>query len=234
MKLRVQIFADGADLGKIRELRANPLVRGFTTNPTLMRQAGVSDYVRFAIEALEIIDGLPLSLEVFSDDFPEMLRQARFLSSLSNNVNVKIPVTNTRGESSLGVVRELARSGVPTNVTAVFTPKQVSETVKALEGGPESYVSVFAGRIADAGVDPLPIMAAAVKSLKSHSQLKLIWASPREVLNVVQASNVGCHVITVTHDLLKKLPSLGKNLDEFSLETVKMFASDAQSAGYVL
>ena len=199
-----------------------------------MRQAGVSDYVRFATEALEIIDGLPLSLEVFSDEFPEMLRQARILSGLGNNVNVKIPITNTRGESSLGVVRELTKSGVPTNVTAIFTLKQVSDTVSALEGGPESYVSVFAGRIADAGIDPLPVMDAAVKTLKSQPQLKLIWASPREVLNIVQASSVGCHVITVTHDLLKKLPSLGKNLEEFSLETVKMFASDAQSAGYVL
>jgi transaldolase len=232
--LNVKIFADGADLDGIRALTKNPAVKGFTTNPTLMKQAGISDYMGFSREVLEVIAGAPISLEVFSDDFPEMRRQALKLASLGQNVYVKIPVTNTRSESSAPLVRELTSEGVKLNVTAIFTKKQVETVTEALAGGPASYVSVFAGRIADAGVDPVPTMIDTLKTISTQSQIELIWASPRELLNVVQAHEIGCHIITVTHDLLKKLPSLGKDLDQFSLETVQMFANDAALAGYVL
>jgi transaldolase len=230
--LRVQIFADGADIEGIRTLRSNPLIKGFTTNPTLMKQAGIKDYLNFSKEVIEVIDGLPISLEVFSDDFVEMKTQALKLSALGENVNVKIPITNTKSEPSSKLVDELAKEGVSLNVTALFTLKQVDDTVSVLQGSRKSYVSVFAGRIADAGVDPMPIMEGALQLMRSERQLELIWASPREVLNIVQADQIGCHVITVTHDLLKKLPGLGKDLTQFSLETVAMFANDAASAGY--
>ena len=230
--LQVQIFADGADIEGIRNLRSNPLIKGFTTNPTLMKQAGIKDYLKFSKEVIEVIDGLPISLEVFSDDFVEMKTQALKLSALGSNVNVKIPITNTKSESSSKLVSELAKEGVSLNVTALFTLKQVDDTVAALQGSRKSYISVFAGRIADAGVDPMPIMEGALQLMRSEKQLELIWASPREVLNIVQADQIGCHVITVTHDLLKKLPGLGKDLTQFSLETVAMFANDAASAGY--
>ena len=230
--LQVQIFADGADIEGIRNLRSNPLIKGFTTNPTLMKQVGIKDYLNFSKEVIEVIDGLPISLEVFSDDFAEMKTQALKLSALGSNVNVKIPITNTKSESSSKLVSELAKEGVSLNVTALFTLKQVDDTVAALQGSRKSYISVFAGRIADAGVDPMPIMEGALQLMRSQKQLELIWASPREVLNIVQADQIGCHVITVTHDLLKKLPGLGKDLTQFSLETVAMFANDAASAGY--
>ena len=230
--LQVQIFADGADIEGIRNLRSNPLIKGFTTNPTLMKQAGIKDYLNFSKEVIEVIDGLPISLEVFSDDFVEMKTQALKLSALGSNVNVKIPITNTKSESSSTLVCELAKEGVSLNVTALFTLKQVDDTVAALQGSRKSYISVFAGRIADAGVDPMPIMEGALQLMRSQKQLELIWASPREVLNIVQADQIGCHVITVTHDLLKKLSGLGKDLTQFSLETVAMFANDAASAGY--
>jgi len=230
--LQVQIFADGADIEGIRTLRSNPLIKGFTTNPTLMKQAGIKDYLKFSQEVIQVIDGLPISLEVFSDDFAEMKTQALKLSALGENVNVKIPITNTLSEPSSNLVSELANDGVSLNVTALFTLKQVDDTVAALQGSRKSYISVFAGRIADAGVDPMPIMEGALQLMRSEKQLELIWASPREVLNIVQADQIGCHVITVTHDLLKKLPSLGKDLTQFSLETVAMFANDAASAGY--
>ena len=230
--LQVQIFADGADIEGIRNLRSNPLIKGFTTNPTLMKQAGIKDYLNFSKEVIEVIDGLPISLEVFSDDFAEMKTQALKLSALGSNVNVKIPITNTKSESSSKLVSELAKEGVSLNVTALFTLKQVDDTVAALQESRKSYISVFAGRIADAGVDPMPIMEGALQLMRSQKQLELIWASPREVLNIVQADQIGCHVITVTHDLLKKLPGLGKDLTQFSLETVAMFANDAASAGY--
>ena len=232
--LKVQVFADGADIEGIRNLRANPLIRGFTTNPTLMKQAGIKDYLKFSKEVIEVIDGLPISLEVFSDDFSEMKTQALKLSALGSNVNVKIPITNTKSEPSSKLVNELAKEGVSLNVTALFTLKQVDDTVAALQGSRKSYISVFAGRIADAGVDPMPIMEGALQLMRSAKQLELIWASPREVLNIVQADLIGCHVITVTHDLLKKLPGLGKDLTQFSLETVAMFANDAINAGYTL
>jgi len=232
--LKVKVFADGADLDGIRLLTTNQLVEGFTTNPTLMKQAGITNYLAFSKQVLTIIGDAPISLEVFSDDFAEMKKQARKLAALGDNVYVKIPVTNTRSESSTDLVRELSSEGVKLNVTAIFTVQQVQKVVDALADGPASYVSVFAGRIADAGVDPIPTMIETLNIMKSHSQMELIWASPRELLNVVQANEIGCHVITVTHDLLKKLPSLGKDLDEFSLDTVKMFANDAIAAGYSL
>ena len=232
--LQVQIFADGADIEGIRKLRSNPLIKGFTTNPTLMKQAGIKDYLKFSKEVIEVIDGLPISLEVFSDDFSEMKTQALKLSALGSNVNVKIPITNTKSEPSSKLVSELAKEGVSLNVTALFTLKQVDDTVAALQGSRKSYISVFAGRIADAGVDPMPIMEGALQLMRSEKQLELIWASPREVLNIVQADQIGCHVITVTHDLLKKLSGLGKDLTQFSLETVAMFANDAKNAGYTL
>jgi len=231
--MKVKVFADGADLVGIQNLASNPLIQGFTTNPTLMKQAGVADYLAFAREVVGLVGGRPLSLEVFSDEFPEMNRQAKVLASLGSNVNVKIPVTNTRAESSMSLVRELASEGVRVNVTAVFTIPQVEAAVAALDGGPSSFISVFAGRIADAGVDPIPTMKSTLQILSSTPH-ELIWASPREVLNVVQADQIGCHIITVTHDLIKKFSSIGKDLDEFSLDTVKMFANDAALAGYTI
>jgi len=232
--LTVKIFGDGADLAGMLDLARDPRIRGFTTNPTLMRQAGVDDYEAFAHEVLSHISDRPISFEVFSDEFDEMARQARTIASWADNVYVKIPVTNTRGESANALVKDLSHDGVKVNVTAMFTVQQVVDTVAALQGGAPAYVSVFAGRIADAGVDPIPTMAEALEVLSPHPQVELIWASPRELLNIVQADQIGCHVITVTHDLLKKLSSLGKDLDEFSLDTVKMFAGDAAAAGYSL
>ena len=232
--LKVKIFADGADIEGIRALRADPLIKGFTTNPTLMKQAKIEDYLGFSRQVIKEIDGLPISLEVFSDDFEEMKRQALVLAALGPNVYVKIPITNTRGYSSAEVTKSLAAQGVQLNVTALFTIDQVRTTVEALKDGPPAYISIFAGRIADAGVDPIPVMKSALECMASEKQIELIWASPRELLNIVQADNIGCHIITVTHDLLKKLPSLGKDLNEFSLDTVKMFANDAAAAGYVL
>lgn len=232
--LNVEIYADGADLEAIRSLVDEPLVRGFTTNPTLMRQAGVDDYEKFARQALELVDDRPISFEVFTDDVTEMGRQADLISSWGANVFVKIPVTNTRGESTTDLVRSLTQSGVRVNVTAVFTMAQVEPLVSALSGGAPANISIFAGRIADAGIDPCPIVAAARDAAAAHGNIKLIWASPREVLNIVQADAVGCHIITVTTELLRKAAGLGKDLTQFSLETVAMFYRDAQAAGYTL
>lgn len=232
--LGVKIFADGADLASITTLAGDPLIKGFTTNPTLMRQAGVTDYERFARQVLEVVTDRPISFEVFSDDHDEMEKQARRIAQWAPNVFVKIPVTNTLRVSSQGLITNLVAAGVQLNVTAIFTPTQIDWVVKALRDGPASNVSVFAGRIADAGTDPLPIMAHAVAATEGQAQMEVIWASPREVLNVVQANDVGCHIITVTPDLLKKLPGLGKDLDQFSVETVQMFHRDATGAGYVL
>jgi transaldolase len=232
--LAIKIFADGADLAGISALAGNPAISGFTTNPTLMRQAGVTDCRAFCRDALALIGERPISLEVFSDDLGEMDRQARLLAELGGNVYVKIPVTNTERKSTAGLVSALTSDGIKVNVTALLTLEQVEVTVNALRGGAPACVSVFAGRIADTGVDPLPVMKQAVEILSSEPQLELIWASPRELLNVVQADDIGCHIITVTHELLRKLPTLGKDLDEYSLETVKMFANDAASAGYQL
>ncbi len=233
-RLRVKIFADGADRNAIAELAANPVVSGFTTNPTLMRAAGVDDYEAFARDIVELVPDLPISLEVFSDEFDEMERQARTISRWGENVYVKIPVTNTRGQPSSEVVRHLVAEGVRLNVTALTTVRQAEEIVAALNGCTSGFVSVFAGRIADTGRDPGPIMAEAVEVLRSQPQLQLIWASPRELLNILHADAVGCHVITVTQQLLAKLPWLGRDLDDVSLDTVRMFHDDARAANYTL
>jgi transaldolase len=232
--LKVKIFADGADRAGMLELYKNPHVKGFTTNPTLMRVAGITDYEAFARDILEAIPDRPISLEVFSDDFAEMGVQAKRIASWGENVYVKIPVTNTNGESAVPLIRGLARAGVKQNVTALMTLGQVRDVAAALGSGPPACVSVFAGRIADTGRDPLPMMAAAVEMLSVYPQLELIWASPRELLNIVHADSIGCQIITVTHDLLRKLPLMGKDLGEYSLDTVKMFRNDAVKAGFRL
>ena len=230
----VKIFADGADSENILELAKQPHIQGFTTNPTLMRQAGVTDYERFAAEVLSAVPDRPISFEVFSDDFDEMERQGRRIAAWGSNVYVKIPVTSTRGESSAKLVRRLSEDGVKLNVTAVMTLEQVRVMAESLEGATASIVSVFAGRIADSGRDPVPIMQAALELVRPYRNIELLWASPREVLNVVQADAIGCHIITVTHDLLRKLDLIGKSLDDFSLDTVRMFHLDAATAGYKL
>jgi transaldolase len=232
--LSVKLFADGADLDGILALAADERIAGFTTNPTLMWKAGLTEYEDFAQRLLERITRHPISFEVFADDPDEMRRQARLIASWGENVYVKIPVTTTNGESMAPLVRELSEDGVKVNVTALFTTGQVEMITAAVRDGAASYVSVFAGRIADAGVDPIPIMSRAVDIMVDAPRAELIWASPREVLNVVQADQIGCHVITMTHDLLAKLSSLGKDLDQFSLETVQMFRRDAISAGFTL
>jgi transaldolase len=232
--LRVKIFADGADTASIADLAAKPWVRGFTTNPTLMRKAGIADYAAFAREVLDLVPDRPISFEVFSDDAVEMQEQARLISSWADNVFVKIPVTNTRGKPSAEIVRRLAAEGVKLNITALTTFHQVEQVVDWVAEGPPAFISVFAGRIADTGRDPVPIMASAVEALRPHPNLELIWASPREVLNLFQADEVGCHIITVVHEILAKLDNLGRELDEFSLETVRMFFRDGQAAGYTL
>jgi transaldolase len=233
-KLNVKIFADGADLDTILGLAADRRIAGFTTNPTLMWKAGLTDYEEFAKRLLERITEHPISFEVFADDFDEMRRQALKISRWGPNVYVKVPVTATSGGSMAPLIRELSESGVKVNVTAVFTTAQTELITEAVADGAPSYISVFAGRIADAGIDPVPLMRRAVQIMVGAPRAELIWASPREVLNVVQADQVGCHIITVTSDLISKLGSLGKDLDQFSLETVKMFRRDAQSAGFSL
>jgi transaldolase len=232
--VKVKIFADGADRAGIERLAADPTISGFTTNPTLMRQAGIEDYEAFAHEILEIVTDRPISFEVFSDDLVEMERQALLIAKWAPNVNVKIPVTNTKGERTDVLLKRLVQHGTKVNVTALFTVEQVEWVASCLADGPQCFVSVFAGRIADAGVDPLPIMTEALSILRSYGNQELIWASPREVFNIVQADQIGCDIITVTHDLLKKLSGVGKDLDQFSLETVQMFYNDASAAGYTL
>jgi len=232
--LRVKLFADGADKAGMLEMYRNPMIKGFTTNPTLMRKAGISDYRAFAREILCAISDRPISFEVFSDEFDEMERQAREIAPWGENVYVKIPVTNTRGESSQAVIRSLTREGIKVNVTALLTLDQVREVSDALAGGAPACVSVFAGRVADTGRDPVPLMAAAVELLRPHPDIELIWASPRELLNIFQADAVGCHIITATNDILGKLPLVGKDLQEYSLDTVKMFRGDAVKAGFAL
>ena len=231
---RTQIFADGADRSGILELRRHPLIRGFTTNPTLMRKAGVEDYEAFALDIIGLVPDRPISFEVFSDDHDGMIRQALKIATWGEHVHVKIPVTDTSGRSTATVQRALASEGVQLNVTALLTLEQVEAVAEALDGVPHAYVSVFAGRIADTGVDPVPIMSDALEILRDHPNLELLWASPREILNVVQARQMGCHVITVTHDILRKLDMLGRDLTELSLDTVRMFHRDAELSGYSL
>lgn len=232
--LKVKIFADGADKAGMLDMYGKPFIKGFTTNPTLMRKAGIRDYRSFAKEILQAIPDRPISFEVFSDDFHEMDRQAREIASWGEHVYVKIPVMNTKAESSLNLVGALAKAGVKLNVTAMMTLDQVRDMADVLAGGPPAYVSVFAGRVADSGRDPLPIMTEAVRMISSHPNIELIWASPRELLNIFQADDIGCQVITVTNDILKKLSLVGKDLTDFSLDTVKMFRDDAVNAGYQL
>src|SRR5262245_24283388 len=232
ISLKVKLFADGADLSAIERLAAHAWIQGFTTNPTLMRKAGVADYAAFAGEVLRVVANRPISFEVFSDDFEEMELQALEIASWGHNVFVKIPVTNTRGEFAGSLIRSLTESGVQVNVTAILTLDQVSRVIECLDADVASFVSVFAGRIADTGRDPVPIMARAVELLKTRPLAELIWASPRELLNVLQANDAGCHVITATPDLLAKLPLIGKDLIEYSLDTVKMFRQDAVAAGF--
>jgi len=232
--LSVAIFADGADKASILALAANPAIKGFTTNPTLMRKAGITDYEAFAQDIMGCIGGRPISFEVFSDDFDEMYIQARKIATWGPNVYVKIPVTNTTGASAIPLIESLACDRVQMNVTALFTDAQVEAVSDVLRDAPPCNISVFAGRIADAGTDPLPIMKRALDTMRPFRHQTLIWASPREVFNVVQADMIGCHIITITPDLIAKLGSLGKDLNEFSLDTVKMFRRDAVSAGYCL
>jgi transaldolase len=232
--LKTKIFADGADKQGMLQMFQKPWIKGFTTNPTLMRKAGISDYQAFAQDILQAIPNKPISFEVFSDDFNEMYKQALLIASWGENVYVKIPVTNTQGETSYRLIKELAAKKVKQNVTALMTLDQVMDVSEALANGPSSYISVFAGRIADTGRDPLPLMQQALDLMKAHPQQELIWASPRELLNIFQADDIGCHIITVTNDILKKLNMVGKDLTQFSLETVKMFRDDAVNAGFAL
>lgn len=232
--LKVEIFADGADKVGMLEMYAKPFIKGFTTNPTLMRKAGIANYEVFARDVVAAIPDRSISFEVFADDFSEMERQARLITTWGKNVSVKIPISNTSRDSSVQLIRKLSNDGIALNVTAMFTLEQVQDVVNAVKGGAPCYVSVFAGRVADTGRDPVPLMAAAVEKLKVAPNTKLIWASPRELLNIFQADDIGCHVITVTNDLIKKLSLVGKSMDEYSLETVKMFYDDGKAAGYKL
>jgi len=233
-QLKVKIFADGADFDSIVKLSANPQVKGFTTNPSLVRKAGVTDYEEFGRKLLAAVPNKPVSLEVFADEFDEMARQARAIATWGPNVNVKIPVTNTRREFSGDLIRELSQDGVVLNVTAILTLDQVRRVTACLSPQTPAIVSVFAGRIADTGVDPVPLMAEAVKILRERPKAELIWASPRELLNIFQAEAIGCHIITVTNDILNNLSLVDKDLDAYSLETVEMFRRDAVAAGYTI
>jgi transaldolase len=233
-ELTVKIFADGADFDGIVALARNPLIMGFTTNPTLMRKAGVTDYEAFARRVLKAVPDRPVSFEVFADDFPTMIEQARTIAAWGPNVNVKIPVTNTKGQFAGEVIRRLSRDGIKLNVTAVFTVDQVSAVTEALAPDTPAIVSVFAGRVADTGVDPVPHMRACKAAMKSRAMAELLWASPRELLNVFQADEVGCDIITATSDVLVKLNLVGKDLAEYSRETVQMFHRDATTAAFQL
>jgi len=232
--LRVKIFGDGADLAGIKELYSQPHIKGFTTNPTLMRQAGISDYKAFALEVLGSVTDRPVSFEVFADDIATMEAQAHEIASWGKNVNVKIPITNTLGESTAALVGRLSAAGIVCNVTAMFTLDQVRAITEVLDADTPAILSIFAGRIADTGVDPVPLMRDAVAIARSKPKSEVLWASPRELLNIFQADEVGCHIITVTTEVLKKLSGVGKSLEKFSLETVAMFYNDACAAGYTI
>ena len=232
--LHVAIYADGADLAAIKAHLTDPVIAGFTTNPTLMRKAGIADYERFARDVLAVVTRHPISFEVFADDEAEMERQARLIATWGANVFVKIPVTDTKANSTAPLVHRLSADGVQLNVTALMTAAQVQTVTTALAGGAPAFISVFAGRVADTGRDPLPIMIESLEIMRGHKQLRLIWASPRELLNVFEADRIGCHVITVTSDILAKLKIVGKSLDDYSLDTVRMFHDDAVRAAYRL
>jgi len=230
--LKIKIFADGADIKGILEMHKNPLISGFTTNPTLMRKAGVTDYESFARNLLEKITNRPISFEVFADDLPTMIRQGRAIASWGKNVNVKVPVMNTKGEFTGPVLRALAADGVEINVTAIMTTDQVRAVSDVLEPSVPAIVSVFAGRIADTGIDPMPHMRECKKVLASRPKAELLWASPRELLNIFQADEIGCHIITCTNDMIAKLGLVGKDLVEYSRETVQMFYRDATASAF--
>lgn len=230
--LKIKIFADGADLNGMLEMYKKPYIQGLTTNPTLMRKAGVVNYKEFALEVLSHVVDKPISFEVFSDDLIEMQKQALEISSWGDNVYVKVPITNTKGESTKNVVRELVAKGIKVNVTAIFTTEQVRDVVEELDPSVPSYISVFAGRIADTGRDPIALMYKSLELMSNCASAELIWASPRELLNVFQAAEIGCHIITATSDILNKFSLVGRDLTEYSLETVNMFHSDALSAGF--
>lgn len=233
-QLNIKIFADGANKEGMLEMNAKPFIKGLTTNPTLMNKAGIRDYKSFALEILSEIKDKSISFEVFSDDFTDMERQAGEIASWGDNVYVKIPITNTKRETCYALVEKLASQKIKVNVTALMTVAQVRDVMTVLQPDVPSYISVFAGRIADTGRDPVPLMKEAVDLLKPSPSAELIWASPRELLNIFQADSIGCHIITVTNDILKKLSQVGYDLDEYSLDTVKMFYSDARAAGYTL
>ena len=231
---QVKIFADGADMDGILALYKNSLIKGFTTNPTLVRKAGVEDYEAFARKLVAAIPDRPISFEVFADDFDEMIAQGRVIASWGTNVNVKIPVTTTKGAFTGPVIRTLADAGVIVNVTAIMTEQQVARVAECLAPDVPAIVSVFAGRVADTGRDPVPVMRNCLHALADRPKAELLWASPRELLNIFQADEIGCHIITVSHDVLAKLSLIGKDLDEYSLETVKMFHRDATAAGFAI
>jgi len=233
-ELQIKLFADGADKAAILKLYRDPRIQGFTTNPTLMRAAGITGYEAFARDVLQFIPDRPISFEVFADEFDEMECQARKIASWGSQVYVKVPITNTRGEASYDLICRLAHSGIKLNVTAILALEQVRNAAAVLGGGAPGYISVFAGRIADTGRDPIPIMAAALELIRPYPNIEMIWASPRELLNIFQADAIGCHIITATPDLLKKLMLVGKDLHEYSLETVRMFYCDALKSGFVL
>jgi transaldolase len=235
LDLPIKIFADGADRDGIAALYAKPYIKGLTTNPTLMRKAGVADYEKFAREVLDVVKEKPISFEVFSDEFPEMRRQALMIGKWQENVYVKIPITNTRGDSALPLIDELSAEGVKLNVTAILTPEQVRGVAQAVKRDLPCVISVFAGRVADTGVDPMPIMKESLQMLRELPKAELLWASVREVLNIFQAAQCGCHIVTVTHDILDKMVKLGgMDLTELSLDTVRMFHRDAGAAGFKL
>lgn len=234
VKLRIDLYADGANVGDMKAARESGVVKGFTTNPTLMRKSGINDYEAFAKEALAAVEGMPISFEVFADDFDEMERQAKLIATWGDAVFVKIPVTNTKGESAVPLIRRLSSAGVKLNVTAILSLEQVRAVVDALDANTDAIVSVFAGRIADTGRDPVPLMTEALTIVQQKPKAQLLWASPRELLNIIQADECGCHIITVTSDLLKKLSGVGRDLEDVSLDTVKMFFNDASAAGFRL
>ncbi len=232
--LKIKIFADGADLETMFTMYEKPYITGLTTNPTLMRKAGIANYKAFAKDVLEVVKHKPISFEVFSDDFSEMILQAQEIASWGSNVNVKIPITNTRGKETLMVIKHLSERGVTLNVTAIMTVAQVQAVVDVVNPMTNAFISIFAGRIADTGRDPIPIMKDALNLMQATPNAALIWASPRELLNVVQADGIGCHVITATTEILNKLDLIGKDLSQYSLETVRMFKQDAESSRYVI
>jgi len=232
--LRIKLFADGADLQSILRLYQDPMIQGFTTNPTLMRKAGITDYAGFSRSVLDRIQDRPISFEVFADDFPTMAKQARLIASWGSNVNVKIPISNTKGESATELIHELSNEGIMLNITALMTVRQVEAVEAVLNTDVPAIISVFAGRIADTGVDPVGVMADSLAILKDKPKAELLWASPREVLNIYQADSVGAHIITATPDILAKLKLFGKDHTEYSLDTVKMFYNDASAAGYTI